>query len=61
MTQTGPVTLLCDEALREPVTTYGHALNAAMWRDIGDIEVNEHLEEARTAFMNEARASLAGP
>nr|WP_202547397.1 hypothetical protein [Streptomyces sp. SID2119] len=72
MTQTGPVmtalwtasanvTLLCDEALRGPVTTYGHALNAAVWRDIGDVEVNEHLEEAKTAFMNEARASLAGP
>ncbi|MEU0623117.1 hypothetical protein ABZ329_20005 [Streptomyces rubiginosohelvolus] len=71
MTQTGPVmtalwtasgnvTLLCDEALREPVRTYGHALNAAVWRDIGDAEVNEHLEEAKTAFMNAARASLAG-
>ncbi len=71
MTQTGPVmtalwtasgkvTLLCDEALREPVRTYGHALNAAVWRDIGDVEVNEHLEEAKTAFMNAARASLAG-
>ncbi|MCD9900504.1 hypothetical protein LUR56_11520 [Streptomyces sp. MT29] len=66
MTQTGPVTtalwtasanvtLLCDEALREPVTTYGHALNAAVWRDIGDVEVNDHLEEGKTAFMNEAR------
>ncbi|WP_069737930.1 MULTISPECIES: hypothetical protein [unclassified Streptomyces] len=34
--------------------------NAAVWRDIGDVEVNEHLEEAKTAFMNAARASLAG-
>ncbi|MEU3576308.1 hypothetical protein AB0H24_07810 [Streptomyces globisporus] len=41
-TASGNVTLLCDEALREPVRTY------------------EHLEEAKTAFMNAARASLAG-
>ncbi|MFW3475525.1 hypothetical protein ACN24M_30515 [Streptomyces microflavus] len=68
MTQTGPVmtasgnvTLLCDEALREPVTTYGRALHAAVWRDIGDIEVNEHLEAAKTTFMNAARTSLASP
>ncbi|MFC8627239.1 hypothetical protein [Streptomyces anulatus] len=48
------------EALREPVTTYGQALNAAVWRDIGGIEVNEHLEAAKTAFMDAARTSLAG-
>ncbi|BAG22139.1 MULTISPECIES: hypothetical protein [Streptomyces] len=59
-TASGNVTLLCDEALREPVTTYGHALNAAVWRDIGGIEVNEHLEAAKTAFMDAARGSLAG-
>ncbi|MGW4040997.1 hypothetical protein ACWEIM_32770 [Streptomyces sp. NPDC004778] len=40
--------------------TYALALNAAVWRDIGDVEVDEHLEEAKTAFMNAARASLAG-
>ncbi len=59
-TASGNVTLLCDKALREPVRKYGHALNAAVWREMGDVEVSEHLEEVKTAFMNAARASLAG-
>ncbi|MEU0758449.1 hypothetical protein ABZ351_02060 [Streptomyces microflavus] len=60
-TASGQVTLLCDEALIEPVTTYGRALNAAVWRDIGDVEVNEHLEASKSAFMSAARTSLASP
>lgn len=41
--------------------TYGRALNQAVWREIGDVEVNEHLEEHKIAFMAAARASLASP
>ncbi|GGZ19844.1 hypothetical protein GCM10010387_10970 [Streptomyces inusitatus] len=51
--------LLCDEALHAPVHAYGRALNQAVWREIGDIEVNEHLEEHKAAFMAAARANLA--
>ena len=51
--------LLCDETLQDPVHVYGRALNQAVWRDIGDAEVNEHLEAQKTAFMAAARTSLA--
>lgn len=53
------VALLCDEVLEEPLRAYGRALNQAVWRDIGDVEVNEHLEERKNAFMAAARKSLA--
>ncbi|WP_030984078.1 hypothetical protein [Streptomyces sp. NRRL S-1813] len=58
-TTSGNVMLLCDETLHEPVRVYGHALNQAVWRDIGDTEVNEHLETGKAAFMAAARNSLA--
>ncbi|MFK0045065.1 hypothetical protein ACIQU4_13295 [Streptomyces sp. NPDC090741] len=51
--------LLCDPVLHAPVHAYGRALNEAVWREIGDTEVNEHLEEHKAAFMAAARASLA--
>lgn len=44
--------------LHAPVHSYGRALNQAVWREIGDVEVNEHLEEQKQAFMSAARASL---
>ncbi|QHC22672.1 hypothetical protein [Streptomyces sp. GS7] len=50
--------LLCDAVLHAPVHAYGRALNAAVWREIGDTEVNEHLEEHKAAFMAAARLSL---
>ncbi|MFE6852495.1 hypothetical protein ACFVDH_17090 [Streptomyces sp. NPDC057674] len=53
------VALLCDPALEAPARVYGRALNQAVWREIGDVEVNEHLEEHKNAFMVAARASLA--
>ncbi|AJF65982.1 hypothetical protein [Streptomyces vietnamensis] len=53
--------LLCDPNLHAPVHAYGRALNQAVWREIGDIEVNEHLEEHKAAFMTAARASLSSP
>ncbi|WP_327268883.1 hypothetical protein OG233_14740 [Streptomyces sp. NBC_01218] len=53
--------LLCDPGLHGPVHTYARALNQAVWREIGDIEVNEHVEEHKTAFMTAARAGLAPP
>jgi hypothetical protein len=51
--------LLCDEAVQDPVHVYGRALNQAVWRDIGDTEVNEHLETPKATFMAAARTSLA--
>jgi hypothetical protein len=51
--------LLSDADLHAPVHTFGRALNQAVWREIGDVEVNEHLEEHKIAFMAAARASLA--
>ncbi|MEV3987316.1 hypothetical protein AB0J57_00235 [Streptomyces sp. NPDC049837] len=51
--------LLCDTILHGPAHAYGRALNQAVWREIGDTEVNEHLEEHKTAFMTAARESLA--
>ncbi|MEV3858148.1 hypothetical protein AB0J38_27955 [Streptomyces sp. NPDC050095] len=45
--------------LHVPVRAYARALNQAVWRDIGDVEVNEHVEEHKSVFMDEARASLA--
>jgi hypothetical protein len=51
--------LLCDETMQDPVHVYGRALNQAVWRDIGDTEVNEHLETRKAAFMTAARTSLA--
>lgn len=53
------VVLLCDPALEPPARAYGRALNQAVWREIGGMEVNEHLEEQKNAFMIAARASLA--
>ncbi|MFG3041883.1 hypothetical protein ACGFYZ_33790 [Streptomyces sp. NPDC048330] len=52
------VALLCDPALEAPARAYGRALNQAVWREIGDLEVNEYLEEHKNAFMTAARASL---
>ncbi|WP_042377323.1 hypothetical protein [Streptacidiphilus melanogenes] len=51
--------LLCDGSLEAPASAYGRALNHAVWREIGDVEVNEHLDEHKNAFMMAARASLA--
>ncbi|MDV9186994.1 hypothetical protein R6L23_01950 [Streptomyces sp. SR27] len=53
--------LLCDPNLHAPVHAYGRSLNQAVWREIGDTEVNEHLEEHKAAFMTAARASLSSP
>ncbi|WP_031075121.1 hypothetical protein [Streptomyces sp. NRRL WC-3742] len=53
------VVLLCDPALEAPARAYGRALNQAVWREIGDVEANEYLEEHKSAFMIAARASLA--
>lgn len=58
-TASGNVMLLCDESLHEPLRAYGHALNEAVWRDVGDVEVNEHLEARKAAFMTAAREALA--
>ncbi|MEU9090308.1 hypothetical protein [Streptomyces sp. NPDC048428] len=58
-TASGNVMLMCDERLHELVRAYGRALNQAVWRDIGDTEVNEHLETHKAAFMAAARRSLA--
>ncbi|MFC7963058.1 hypothetical protein [Streptomyces cinereoruber] len=52
------VALLCDPVLEALARAYGRALNQAVWREIGDAEVNEHLEEHKNAFMIAARASL---
>ncbi|MEU1039688.1 hypothetical protein ACFYP4_08795 [Streptomyces sp. NPDC005551] len=52
------VVLLCDPALEAPARAYGRALNQAVWREIGDTEVNKHLEDHKNAFMTAARASL---
>lgn len=70
MTQTQPIMtalwtaertlmLLCAEAVQDPVHVYGRALNQAVWRDIGDTEVNEHLDTPKATFMAAARTSLA--
>nr|WP_237301141.1 hypothetical protein [Streptomyces sp. CLI2509] len=48
-------------ALDASARTYARALNQAVWREIGDTEVNEHLEAAKTAFMATARAILSPP
>lgn len=53
--------LLSDADLHAPVHTFGRALNQAVWRETGDVEVNEHLEEHKIASMAAARASLASP
>ncbi|WP_233290358.1 MULTISPECIES: hypothetical protein [Kitasatospora] len=53
------IALLCDPDLEGPARAYARALNQAVWREIGDVEVNEHLEEHKNAFMTAARASLA--
>ncbi|MFI7011842.1 hypothetical protein [Streptomyces sp. NPDC050145] len=45
--------------LHDPVRAYARALNQAVWREIGDVEVNEHVEEHKSVFMETARASLA--
>nr|WP_203607457.1 hypothetical protein [Streptomyces sp. SID11385] len=55
------MTLLCPPALDAPARTYARALNQAVWREIGDTEVNEHLEASKTAFMAKARAVLTDP
>ncbi|WP_420037669.1 hypothetical protein ACN2WE_40335 [Streptomyces sp. cg28] len=51
--------LLCHASLHGPVQAYARALNQAVWREIGDAEVNEHVEGHKSAFMAAARASLA--
>lgn len=51
--------LLCEPTLHASVHAYGRALNQAVWREIGDTEVNEHLEQHKAAFMTAARASLS--
>ncbi|MFG3141942.1 hypothetical protein ACGFZA_37700 [Streptomyces sp. NPDC048211] len=53
------VMLMCDQRLHDPVRAYGHALNQAVWREIGDTEVNDHLETYKAAFMVAAHSSLA--
>ncbi|MFJ6656867.1 hypothetical protein ACIQNG_10945 [Streptomyces sp. NPDC091377] len=53
--------LLSHADLHAPVRAYGRALNQAVWREIGDVEVNEHVEEHKLAFMTAAPASLASP
>ncbi|MEE4492220.1 hypothetical protein [Streptomyces sp. BE230] len=58
-TASGNVMLMCDQRLHGPVRAYGHALNQAVWREIGDTEVNEHLETHKAAFMAAAHSSLA--
>jgi hypothetical protein len=42
-----------------PAAVYARALNQAVWREIGEVEVNEHVEAHKDAFMAAARASLA--
>jgi hypothetical protein len=37
----------------------GRALNQAVWREIGDTEVNDYLEEHKLAFRTAARRSIA--
>ncbi|MZD06280.1 hypothetical protein GTW43_14430 [Streptomyces sp. SID5785] len=51
--------LVCHAGLRDPAQSYAWALNQAVWREIGDIPVNEHVEEHKSAFMDAARAGLA--
>ncbi|MGY1434156.1 hypothetical protein [Streptomyces reniochalinae] len=51
--------LLCGEALEGPGQAYARALNQAVWRDIGDVEVNEHLETQKAVFMTAARTITA--
>ncbi|MCX5141298.1 MULTISPECIES: hypothetical protein [unclassified Streptomyces] len=51
--------LLCPPDLHAAVQAYGRALNQAVWREIGDTEVNEHLDERKAAFMSAARAALS--
>lgn len=51
--------LLGDPVLYAPVHAYGRALNQVVWREIGDLEVNDHLEQHKDAFLTAARASLA--
>jgi hypothetical protein len=53
------IVLLCDATLEAPARAYGRALNQAVWREIGDTEVNEYLEEHKNAFISAARATLA--
>jgi len=55
----GNVRLICDPTIHDPVRDYGRALNQAVWRDIGDVEVNEHLEDHKAGFFAAARQSLA--
>nr|WP_237691281.1 hypothetical protein [Streptomyces sp. SID7834] len=51
--------LLCHASLHAPAEGYARALNQAVWREIGQVEVNEHVEAHKDAFMAAARASLA--
>ncbi|WP_227833956.1 hypothetical protein [Nocardia macrotermitis] len=53
------VVLLCAATLQPPIHNYGRELNQAVWREIGDSEVNEFLEEPKAAFMAAARTALA--
>ncbi|MEU5239362.1 hypothetical protein ACH4UR_08640 [Streptomyces lydicus] len=47
------VALLYDAALDASARAYGCALNQALWRETGDLEVNEHLEERGAAPLLE--------
>ncbi len=58
-TATGSLEVLSDPALHAPIRAYGRALNQAVWREIGNTEVNEYLEEHKAAFMTAAQASLS--
>lgn len=48
-----------DPGMRAPVRDYGRALNQAVWREVEGMDINEHLEPHKEAFMAAARASLA--
>lgn len=43
--------LLCHASLHAPAEGYARALNQAVWREIGQVEVNEHVEAHKDAFM----------
>ncbi|MEU2023212.1 hypothetical protein ABZ565_13730 [Streptomyces sp. NPDC016469] len=51
----GPVRLYA------PVYVHARALNQAVWREIGDFEVNERLEEHRSVFTDAARVRVPPP
>ncbi|WP_198955629.1 hypothetical protein [Frankia sp. CcI49] len=52
------VELLCLEIVHEPATAYSHALNQAVWRELDQVTIAEHLEAYKAAFFAAARQSL---